>query len=797
MKPSARANAAIESPVSVTMPKQLRRQWPQLALLRLILVTASCWLTVSCNGQAFEKAGLTERAQAAALKDAEPGVVATAPAGLTYPDAGVETGDGSQQVAAGATGMGQVLTAADTVGPGGDGYVGSGEFIDSARAMAAAIGTEQVLTAADNLGPKGDEYLGSGEFIDSARAQWKRPGVGGNGEGTILNFESADVREVIQTVLGEILQVNYAIDPDIKGKITLHTSNPIPRDAIIPALESVLRSSGMALVMVKGLYRVVPEAHANGGAGAPSTRIHQQIGYQHLIVPLRYVSTKSMMTVLEAVKPDKALVVADEPRNMLLASGTQFELENILETVKIYDVDQLQGMSIGVYPVRYSEASVIAGELKELFADESSGLVAGMVRIMSIDRLNMISVITPQEEYLGRAEEWIQRLDQGTDAGGRSMYTYPVEHRRAEHLATLLGELFSESEVGHIAGSGSGPDSPSPTRAADTGQFGLAESATAASSSGSSAVKIVSDSRNNSLLILATRSDYAKVRTAIRQMDVLPLQVLIEASIMEVQLTDELSYGLQWFFNKNFGNDWVGTGELFPVSVAPSFSFTLFDDAGAIRAVLDLLAADRRLQVVSSPSLLVQDNHQAVIRVGDEVPIRTSESQSLATSGLNPLVVSEIEYRETGVLLEVTPRVNAGGLVTLEITQEVNGVNETTTSGIDSPTIFQRSITTQVALATGETLYLGGLINESESTSASGIPGLRKIPWLGALFGSESQKTARTELLVTITATAIADKNAARTVTEEMRRKMPAIFPTEPDLQPVSESSAETEVPQG
>ncbi len=742
------------------MPKQLRCQWPHRALIRLILVTASCWLTVSCNGQAFGKVGPTERAQAAALKDAEPGVVATAPAGLTYSDAVVETADGSQPV------------------------------------TAAATGGEQVLTAADNLGPKGDEYLGSGEFIDSARAQWKRAGFVGNGEGTILNFESADVREVVKTVLGEILHVNYAIDPDIKGKITLHTSNPVPRDAIIPILESVLRSSGIALVMVNGLYRVVPEAHASSGAGAPSTRIQRQSGYQHLIIPLRYVSTKSMTTVLEAVKPDKALVVADEPRNILLASGTQFELESILETVKIYDVDQLQGMSIGIYPVRYSEASVIAGELKEMFADESSGLVAGMVRIMSIDRLNMISVITPQEEYLGRAEEWIQRLDQGTDAGGRSMYTYPVEHRRAEHLATLLGELFSESEVAQIAGSGSGPDSPSPTRAADTGQFGLAGPATAASSSGSSAVKIVSDSRNNSLLILATRSDYARVRTAIRQMDVLPLQVLIEATIMEVQLTDELSYGLQWFFNKNFGNDWVGTGELFPISVDPSFTFTLFDDNGAIRAVLDLLAADRRLQVVSSPSLLVQDNHQAVIRVGDEVPIRTSESQSLATSGINPLVVSEIEYRETGVLLEVTPRVNAGGLVTLEITQEVNGVNETTTSGIDSPTIFQRSINTQVALASGETLYLGGLINESESTSASGIPGLRKIPWLGALFGSESKKTARTELLVTITATAIADKNAARAVTEEMRRKMPAIFSTEPGLQPVSESNAETEIPQ-
>jgi len=708
--------------------------------------------------------GPIAKAEAASMQGVAPGVVATSSAGVSQQTAAVETSGGSQQPAP--------------------------------AAVASAIETEQGLTATGDAGPRGDEYVGSGEFIDSARAQWKRSDSSEDGEGTILNFESADVREVVQTVLGNILNVNYAIDPEIKGKISLHTSKPIPRDAIIPVLESVLRSNGIALVMVDGLYKVIPETHASSGVSAPSTRIQRQRGYQTLIVPLRYVSAKSMLTVLEAVKPEKTTVTADEARNILLVSGTEFELETVLETVNIYDVDQLRGMSIGIYPVRYSEASVIAGELKDLFGDESSGLVAGMLRIMSIDRLNMISVITPQEEYLGRAEEWIRRLDQGTDAGGRSMYTYSVEHRRAEHLATLLGELFAESEVANIANSGSGPDSPSPTRSADGGQSGLAGLASAASDSGSSAVKIVSDSRNNSLLILATRSDYAKVHTAIRQMDILPMQVLIEASIMEVQLSDELSYGLQWFFNKNFNNGYSATGELFPLSVDPSFAFTLFDESGAVRAVLDLLAADKRLQVVSSPSLLVQDNHQAVIRVGDEVPIRTSEQTSLATSGVIPVINSQIEYRETGVLLEVTPRVNAGGLVTLEITQEVNGVNETTTSGIDSPTIFQRSITTQVALGSGETLYLGGLINESEGTSASGIPGLRKIPWIGALFGSESKKTARTELLVTITASAIADKNAARNVTDEMRRKMPAVFELNTVSQTGSQQSEDDELPQ-
>jgi general secretion pathway protein D len=729
--------AAKVSLVSVSIPKQLWYQQPRLAVIRLIAVTASCWLVASCSGTT----GTVKSSESSSVEGAESGMVATAAAGLTGQTGVVETADGSQQ----------------------------------------GLGTKLTPTTADDVGPRGDEFLGSGEFIDSARAQWKRSGGGGDDDGTILNFESANVREVVQTVLGDILDVNYAIAPEINGTITLHTSYPIPLDAIIPALESVLRSNGIALVVVDGLYKVVPEAHANGGVSAPSTHIQRQRGYQHLIVPLRYLSADAMMTVLQAVKPEKATVTVDEPRNILLVSGTEFELENILETIKIYDVDQLQGMSIGMYPVRYSEASVIAGELLELFGDESSGLVAGMIRVMSIDRLNLITVITPQEKYLRRAEEWIRRLDQGTDASGRSMYTYPVEHRRADFLATLLGELFADNDVIGTASSGSGPGSPSPRRSANAEQSGPAESASSLSGSGSSLIRIVADSRSNSLLILATPSDYTKISAAIRQMDVLPMQVLIEASIMEVQLTDELSYGLQWFFKNGFDNDYTGTGELFPLGVDPSFTYTLFDAAGSIRAVLDLLASDQRLQVISSPSLLVQDNHQAVIRVGDEVPIRTSESSSLASAGIDPIITSQIEYRETGVLLEVTPRVNAGGLVTLVITQEVNGVNETTTSGIDSPTIFQRTINTQVVLASGETLYLGGLISEGTSNSATGIPGLRKLPLVGALFGSKAKKSSRTELLVTITATAIADKNAARSVTEEMRQKMPGIFESETD----------------
>ena len=246
------------------------------------------------------------------------------------------------------------------------------------------------------------------------------------------------------------------------------------------------------------------------------------------------------------------------------------------------------------------------------------------------------------------------------------------------------------------------------------------------------------------------------------------------ATIVEVSLTDELSYGLQWFFKNSF-DDKSGAGRLSPLTVDPSFSYTVSAGAGDVRAVLAMLAADSRLDVISSPSLLVLDNRTATIKVGDQVPIRTSETTSLSTSGNDPLVTSTIQYRDTGVLLEVTPRVNQGGMVSLEITQDVNDVDQTTTSEIDSPTIIQRRITTNVAVQSGETIVLGGLIRENKSESRSGVPGLRNVPGIGRLFGSEVINETRTELLVLITPTAVATLADAREATRELKSKMPGI----------------------
>jgi general secretion pathway protein D len=296
-------------------------------------------------------------------------------------------------------------------------------------------------------------------------------------------------------------------------------------------------------------------------------------------------------------------------------------------------------------------------------------------------------------------------------------------------------------------------------------------------------VSIIADAENNALLIMSSTADYDNVYKAIQKLDVLPLQVLVEATIVEVTLKDELRYGLQWFFKNHLDSNTRGIGTIgdSPIPTAAD----LFGNASyevisgsSTRALLNVLANDSRLKVISSPTLMVLDNHTAEIKVGDQVPIQTSATTNTSGTvttddriGVN--VTSTIQYRDTGVLLKVTPRVNAGGMVVLDITQEVNDVNpDPSFAGINSPTITQRQINTSVAVQSGETLVLGGLIKENNDSGGEGVPYLRHVPVLGWAFGSRGKSTQRTELVVMITPTAVTDTADAREVTREYRNKL-------------------------
>ncbi len=295
-------------------------------------------------------------------------------------------------------------------------------------------------------------------------------------------------------------------------------------------------------------------------------------------------------------------------------------------------------------------------------------------------------------------------------------------------------------------------------------------------------VRIVADTENNALLIWATSQNYERIVNTLEKMDVSPRQVLIEATIAEVTLSGRLKYGLQWFFNNNVGRDYDGNGSLgLPNNLtltdalknipAGQFSYAITDSAGIVKALLTALASDSKIKVLSSPQVMVADNQQAVIRVGTQQPIPsgTSTVNNVTTTG-------GVTYKDTGVLLDVLPRINSGGMVNMEIKQEVIDVGP-----IDSATsqrsFLQRSVTSKVVVKSGQTLVLGGLIRDNRTEGQSGIPVLYKIPVLGALFGNTEELVDRTELIVLITPRVVRDSQEADQVTEEIKRKMQEVAP--------------------
>jgi general secretion pathway protein D len=443
-----------------------------------------------------------------------------------------------------------------------------------------------------------------------------------------------------------------------------------------------------------------------------------------------------------------------------------------------------------------------------------------LLRFVPVERINAIMVISPQREYLTQVGSWIERLD---GSGGERLYVYAVQNGDAEYISGVLNQVFEGSAAaapvrasGDVAPSrrpaelstggtgGGGAAGGSATRgrppSGDTDleanslsvmQSFFPEQVSVDTGLGSSVmgnVRIIPDTENNSLLIWATNQNYEKILNALRKVDITPRQVLVEATIAEVLLNDELEFGLQWYFENNVGA-YEGIGSLSLPTNVPietpnpadsvlnnAFSYALVDSAGFIRALLRTLAQENKLRILSSPQLMVIDNQEANIRVGDQVPVQTSTT---VTTGGN--TVESIEYRDTGVLLTVRPQVNAGGLVTMDLNQEVTDVGE-----IDDATgqrsFLQRTINSKVAIQTGKTIVLGGLIRENDAVSRSGVPILYKLPIVGPLFGRVNESFRRTELIVLITPRVIRDNAEAEQVTAELRDRMQSLTPITEDL---------------
>jgi len=666
----------------------------------------------------------------------------------------------------------------------------------------------------------------SGGFIGAARTR----GTGDSTPGDInLRFDAVDVREFARAVLGDILGVNYLIDPAVSGTVTIQTTRPLRDEELLPLFEQILAANGAALVRDGALYQVVPRETALRQADFVTSR-DATGGVRTQVIPLRFIAASEMQRILESVVADPSTLRIDPARNLIIVSGTAAEVQTVQDTIGIFDVDWLRGMSLGLFPLDNVDPVTLEAELTGVLnataGREGNGLLGGIVRLVPLERLTSLLVVSSTPAGLREVEVWIRRLDQPGESAGQRLYVYPVQNAKAAELAEILGSIFQSrasaraadstarargaptlggfpgTSIGTVApGStpvqiGPRPSSPTPAAPIAAGASAAATRAANESADGLALVdggllEIIADDVRNALVILATPEQYRMVEAAVRKLDVVPLQVLIEAKILEVALRDDLSYGVEWFFHNNDINGGEGRsrgtldlGSAGITGLAPGFAYTIIDTADRVRFALNLLATESDVNILSSPSLMVLDNQTATINVGDEIPVPARQS----ISNLDPIspTVNEITFRQTGITLSVTPRVSSSGLVTMDIRQEVATAAATTTSNIDAPTIQNRAIESVVAINSGETIVLGGLMQTQQTKNESGVPGLRRIPGIGKLFGSTSNEDSRTELLVLITPRVVRNRDDVRSITDEFRQKLPQLKDLEAKHEPKS-----------
>jgi len=647
-----------------------------------------------------------------------------------------------------------------------------------------------------------EKFPGTGVFINRDAAVRQQPSSDGEGVFT-LNFEGQGIQEIIHAILGDILQENYVIAPGISGEVTFSTAKPVARDQVLPILEMLLRWNGATLVWRDDRFHVLPVSDAIRGNLTPRLADGElQRGYQVIAVPLEYISAAQMQTLLEPYAREDAVLNADNARSLLVLAGTRAELRNYVQIVDTFDVDWLQGMSVGMFQIERIEVADLVAELEELFGGEDNPL-EGMFRIMPLERLNSIMVITTNEHYLDEVENWIDRLDRSSPEAGSRLYVYRVKNLDAEVLAGYIGNVFGGEGGGSsrsTARQDRGSLAPGLERAQassvsefqnETGPQARERQSTGGGGGGGTVtlgedgdVRITAVLETNSLLIQASPSDYDAILNAIKRLDEEPLQVLIEAQILIVDLNDQLQYGVSWFLSNAQPGDeafpGLPEGGFVESTAANNFQFgagsgflgAIADNVGDdfVSATINALESVSDVRTISAPSLMVRNNSDARINVGIQVPI-----QSTSFTGGSDTVFGSTQFLNTGTILSVTPRVNPGGLVYMTISQEVSSPGDRPENG--NPPINTRTIETEVAVQSGQTIVLGGLIEETTNESRSGVPFLQRIPGLGALFRNTSKSLDRRETLVLITPTVVESTARLERVSNEFSRKFRGLDP--------------------
>jgi general secretion pathway protein D len=695
-------------------------------------------------------------------------------------------------------------------------------------------GTASSASTAQTIAPAKRQIIrGNQSFVRTPPAAAPVASTGqraGDSADIVFNFTDQPIEAVINSVMGDLLHENYSIAQGVKGNVSFSTSQPVNKQQALSILETLLSWTDNAMIRQGNRYVILPANQAVAGKLVPEMPVARpSTGMSARLFPLRYISATEMQKLLKPFARENAFLLVDPARNVLSLAGTSDELANYQETIDTFDVDWLKGMSIGVYGLQRASVAELMPQLQKLFGPDSGMPLASMVKFMPNERTNSIVAISSQPAYLQEVGDWIATIDEG---GGNEpqMYVYDVRNMKASDLARYLRQIYGSGAIkddaaakvapglrtvalsslngssNGVAGSlgqdsagiGSegggaqagaeeeqGEDEASSDESSDASASESTEaSGQMAQQSLEESVRITAQKSTNQLLVRTRPAQWKEIESAIKRLDNLPLQVQIETRILEVKLSGELDLGVQWYLGNLAGNSSSTTvanqsgsqGALGSGGAGLGAADALFYSfvSNNLQVALHALETNGRTQVLSAPSLVVMNNQQAQIQVGDNIPI----SQTTVNTTNSDTTLSSVEYVQTGVILDVIPRINPGGLVYMDIRQQVSDADSSNVTATQSnPRISTRSVSTQIAVQSGQTVLLGGLIKQDNAETTSSVPGLSKIPGLKWLFGNTSKSRDRTELIVLITPRVVTSANQARQVTDDYRQQMQLLKP--------------------
>ena len=530
------------------------------------------------------------------------------------------------------------------------------------------------------------------------------------GRGAVsLNFDDADIYSVIQTVFSEILKFSYIIDPRVKGRVTFRSIAPVPRDNVLPLMEVILRLNGVAIIEDNGLYRIIPisdlarePAPISIGRSVDKIQIKGKALLQ--VIPIQHMQSAELVKLLTPFASTSAVIVDVPKINHIIIVDTDASVKRLLELINFFDSEQQKkkGPQVFVYHVQNGKAKDIGTLLQQIFLGTTSA-------------------------------------KQTTDKGAPKVY---------------------QADKGPVPGSAPQP-STSPS-AQSQGKSGGTEGFL------SDAAKIFSDEILNAIIVLSTPEDYSIIKDTIVKLDVVPRQVLIEGAIAQVQLVDQMSLGIAWGIKNSAGGGVYlnpGALQVDPTKLTGS-GLTLLgvDSAGTVTALINALASESKAKLLASPHIMVSDNREAKIQVGQQVPIATSET--FGTPGVAPQ--QTIQYKDIGIILKVKPQINDSGLVAMDISQEVSTFQTQLIGTGQQVVINKTEAATNLVVRDGQTIIIGGLIREDDNKNRQGIPFLYKIPILGYLFGNTERDNTRTELVILLTPHVVKNQREATSITNKL-----------------------------